>query len=101
MNTLPKSLGACMLTTALVFAQSPQPSFEVASVKPNKSGERGSRLGMSPNGRMTATNISLKQLITNAYNLRDFQVTGGPDWLDVDRFDIAATVGHAIVPTPG
>jgi uncharacterized protein (TIGR03435 family) len=92
---------ALVLCAAFASAQDAGPAFEVASVKPNKSGERGSRLGMSPNGRMTATNVSLKQLITNAYNLRDFQITGGPDWLDVDRFDVAATVGHAVVPTPG
>ena len=106
MNNTAK-LVLCLVLSALamcpsgVSAQIAGPSFEVASVKPNNSGERGSRLGMSPNGRMTATNVSLKQLILNAYNLRDFQVTGGPNWLDVDRFDISATVGHAIQPTPG
>jgi len=93
-------VGSVLLCAAVISAQT-SPAFEAASVKPNKSGERGSRLGMSPNGRMTATNASLKQLITNAYNLRDFQVTGGPDWLDVDRFDIAATAGHPILPTSG
>jgi uncharacterized protein (TIGR03435 family) len=94
-------LSALALSASLASAQTPGPAFEVASVKPNKSGEQGSRVGMAPNGRFTATNVTLKQLITNAYNLRSFQVTGGPDWLDVDRFDISATVGHAIQPTAG
>ena len=74
-------------------------SFEVASVKPNKSGDRGSRIGMSPNGRFTATNVTLKQMVTTAYNLRNFQVIGGPSWFDTDHFDIVATVGHEIMPT--
>ena len=74
--------------------------FEVNSVKPNKTGDQNSRLGMNPqNGRFMATNVTVKQLITNAYNLRSFQVTGGPSWLDTDRFDLMATVGHEIKPT--
>jgi uncharacterized protein (TIGR03435 family) len=88
------------LCASVLSAQSAGPTFEVASVKPNKTGEQNSRLGMSPNGRFMATNVTLKQLITNAYNLRGFQVTGGPDWLDVDHFDISATVGHVIQPSP-
>ena len=43
-----------------------------------------------PPGRFTATNIPLKVLITNAYQLSFFQVVGGPDWIGTDRFDIAA-----------
>ena len=75
-------------------------TFEVTSVKPNKTGDQGSRVGMSPNGRFQATNVTLKQMITNASNLRSFPVVGGPAWLESDRFDIAATVGHEIKPTP-
>jgi Protein of unknown function (DUF3738). len=74
-------------------------TFDVASVKPNKSGDPRSGVGMSPNGRFTATNVTLKQLVTNAYNLRSFQVIGGPNWFDTDRFDIVASVGHEITPT--
>jgi uncharacterized protein (TIGR03435 family) len=88
-------------SASVISAQVAGARFEVASVKPNKSGDRGTRLGMAPNGRLNVINASLKQLITNAYNLRDFQVTGGPDWLDVDRFDITAAAGHEILPSPG
>jgi len=84
-------------------AQQPQDianaRFEVASVKPNKSGENGMRIGMSPNGRFQATNVTVQSLIQNAYNVRPFQVSGGPGWLTSDRFDIVATVGHEIKPT--
>jgi uncharacterized protein (TIGR03435 family) len=74
-------------------------TFDVASVKPNKSGDQGSRVGMSPSGRFMATNVTLKQLVSTAYNLRSFQVIGGPNWFDADRFDIVAVVGHEITPT--
>ena len=87
---------AIPLVAALASAQAPQPAdtaapaFEVASVKPNKTGAPGGSFVMPP-GRFTATNIPLKVLITNAYQLSFFQVVGGPDWVSTERFDIAAT----------
>ena len=51
-----------------------------------------------PPGRFTATNIPLKVLITNAYQLSFFQVVGGPDWVSTDRFDIAATAPDGAPP---
>lgn len=98
----------CLFAPA-VLAQTPAPpptpaakvEFEAASVKPNKSGETNSRIGMSPGGRMNATNVTLRQLILSAYNLRPFQLTGGPGWLGSERFDIAATVGHEVRPEAG
>jgi hypothetical protein len=59
-------------------------AFEVASVKPNKTGAPGGSFVMPP-GRFTASNIPLKVLITNAYQLSFFQVVGGPDWIGTDR----------------
>jgi uncharacterized protein (TIGR03435 family) len=35
-------------------------------------------------------NATLKDLIRFCYRLRDFQILGGPKWLEVDRYDIAA-----------
>lgn len=45
---------------------------------------------MRPGGRYTATNFTLRQLILQAYRLQEFQVPGGPGWLDTDRFDVIA-----------
>ncbi len=36
------------------------------------------------------TGQTLKGLICAAYQVKDFQVTGGPKWIDADRFDINA-----------
>ena len=66
------------------------PAFEVASVKPNKSGDGDSRLGIQPGGRFIATNVSLRMLIRSAYQLQEFQIVGGPGWIDSERFDIMA-----------
>jgi uncharacterized protein (TIGR03435 family) len=71
------------------YTDSTSVAFEVASVKPNKTGALGGSFVMPP-GRFTASNIPLKVLITNAYQLSFFQVVGGPDWIGTDRFDITA-----------
>jgi uncharacterized protein (TIGR03435 family) len=65
-------------------------SFGVTSVKPNKSGSGSSRSGIRPNGYFFATNVSLKSLIVQAYGILGFQVSGGPSWVDADRFDVEA-----------
>ena len=98
-----RHLLAAFVVTAAVAAQTPQstdiaaPAFEVASVKPNRTGAPGGSFVMPP-GRFTATNIPLRVLITNAYQLSFFQVVGGPDWVGTDRFDIAATAPDGAPP---
>jgi uncharacterized protein (TIGR03435 family) len=74
----------------MLAAQTTSPAFEVASIKLNKSGERASHGGTQPGGRFTATNVTLFQLIRNAYGLTDSQVAGGPSWINTDHFDIIA-----------
>ena len=66
------------------------PSFEVASIKPNNSGSPMVMMVPQPGGRFTATNVSVRMLILNAYQLPFFRVEGGPDWIQSDRFDVAA-----------
>jgi uncharacterized protein (TIGR03435 family) len=82
---------ALSLLTPVVPAQSP--AFEVASVKENTSGDVQALMYPQPGGRFTATNVTLRALIENAYQLQESQVSGGPDWLDRDRFDISAKAG--------
>ena len=72
-------------------AQTPaNAAFEVASVRPNKSGDGRVMLGMQPGGRFTATNVPLRLLVRQAFNVQDFQIVGGPDWITSDRFDVVA-----------
>jgi len=72
-------------------AAAPLPSFEVASIKPNRSRDtlRGAEW---PPGRYTATNQPIKALIEFAYDLRDFQLSGGPSWIASERYDVDAKV---------
>src|SRR4051794_30239391 len=86
--------GVAALNAGRVQAQAAQtpagPAFEVASVKPNNSGDGRVMFANQPGGRFTATNVTLKLLIRNAYQLQDFQIVGGPSWIASDRFDIVA-----------
>ena len=96
----------CFATTAVVAtvagaaalaAQTPQdaPAFEVASIKPNNSGDGRVMMQNQP-GRFIATNVTLRVLIRQAYQLQDFQISGGPGWLDSDHFDINAKVPDGV-----
>jgi len=68
-------------------------AFEVASVKPNTpdgSGVFRAGLQPQPGGRLNATGANLRMLIRFAYNVDDTQISGGPSWIDSDRYDIVA-----------
>ena len=65
-------------------------AFDVASVKPNISGDMRVSVQAMPGGRFTATNAPLRTLVREAYAVQGFQLSGGPGWLDSDRFDIVA-----------
>jgi len=65
-------------------------TFEVASIKPSPADARGTSLQLLPPNGMQVSNAPLRMLITFAYNIRDFQLSGGPAWIGTDRFDILA-----------
>jgi uncharacterized protein (TIGR03435 family) len=76
---------------AILRAQTPNPppTFDVAAIKQNKSGENNGRFG-GPASRFTATNVPVLQFVLFAYQVQSFQVEGGPDWIRTDRYDINA-----------
>jgi uncharacterized protein (TIGR03435 family) len=65
-------------------------AFEVASVKPSKDPCCSSSWNSTPGGRISMKNQSLKNLIKIAYKVKDDQISGGPKWIDSDRYDIDA-----------
>jgi uncharacterized protein (TIGR03435 family) len=69
------------------------PAFEVASVKPNTSGDGRVLMMPQPGGRLSLVNVPLKLMIRNAYRLQDFQIVGGPDWMSTARYDVVAKAG--------
>ena len=85
-------LAAGSVAVALGQTQSPiaRPEFEVASVKPNASGNNDLLMRPPVDGRFTATNVTLKMLIALAYKVRQLEISGGPAWIASDRYDINA-----------
>jgi uncharacterized protein (TIGR03435 family) len=66
-------------------------AFDVASIKPNNSGAVGEQVRFyPPSGRVMMTNVTVKRMIQNAYQLQDQQIAGGPGWIVSEHFDIVA-----------
>ncbi len=88
-----KLLVALLLSGAVASvlgAQEKDATFEVASVKANKSGDGNGNLRGLPGGRVQATNMPVRPIITFAYQLAGYQLVGGPGWLTTDRYDLIA-----------
>jgi len=119
------AVGVLALTGALVHAQaqapaqSPAPAqsdttsnvrFEVASIKRNLQGEAEraalpafatpfpGRSQTLPGGRLRGPNMSVREIIRDAYGYRNRpngEIVGAlPDWIDKERYDVEARAAH-------
>jgi hypothetical protein len=71
---------ACVVT---LHAQAPgAPAFEVASIRENVSASDNASVRAQPGGRVSVTNNSLRNIMRNAYNVQNYQIIGGPDWIN-------------------
>jgi uncharacterized protein (TIGR03435 family) len=74
------------------------PAFEVASIKPNPS-RTGIRGHGFPGDRFEARNVPVRDLIMVGFGepgrlVPESLMSGGPSWIDTDRFDVTAKVGR-------
>jgi len=67
-----------------------EPRFEVASLKASPSDAGGTTVYNPTPERFAADNITTRTLIALAWDVRVFQVSGGPGWLDSQRYDVVA-----------
>lgn len=96
-------IGLCVVVAAAVAltipARAQSSSFEVASVKPsdpNPTGPLGGTPFVLPAlGRLTAQNVTLRILVMAAYQKQPFEIVGGPEWQNADKFDINAKAADA------
>jgi len=80
----------CSISILLAsWAGAQSPAFEAATIKPSKD-EPGHSGSHTHTGMIVLTGQTLKGLICSAYRVKDFQVSGGPKWIDGDRFDVNA-----------
>jgi uncharacterized protein (TIGR03435 family) len=86
-----------MLIAGLAFGQAANSTlkFEAADIFPATAATPGTnsqkmRSGLYRSGRYEVHSATMLDLISTAYNLDADHVTGGPGWIEKDRFDIAA-----------
>jgi bla regulator protein blaR1 len=98
-NPLPLVLKRATAETAWAIPEPPPPpkpmaadakaEFEVATIKPSVPDRPGRAFRVQ--GRQFSTiNTTLIDIITFTYGVHAKQVTGGPSWMESEKFDIAA-----------
>ena len=83
-------VGALLVGVSGLIVAAQRPAFEVASIKRNTSVGQLSSMNGQPGGRITVTNHTLRSIVRNINRLQSYQIVGGPDWIDADRWDIVA-----------
>jgi len=98
--SLPAGLILMSLSVPGLFGQSlsqsgpqPNPQFEVASVKPHSSsgGSTINSIARDP-GLVAYTGLTVRGLMKEAYGLKVYPLSTGPDALSTDRYDVIAKV---------
>jgi uncharacterized protein (TIGR03435 family) len=83
------AIGICLFA-AMASGQAAQ-QFDAASIRPSDPQDRRVSFDVSPGGRLTATNVTVRALLRFAYQLADPQISGGPGWVTGQGFNIVAT----------
>jgi uncharacterized protein (TIGR03435 family) len=88
---------ALMVTAGLGQSQdvvsSARLEFEVASIRADPRIDVS--IGKPPGGRLVARGIIIRFLIALAYDVKDFQVIGGPSWIGREQYSIDAKPGDS------
>jgi uncharacterized protein (TIGR03435 family) len=67
------------------------PAFEVATIKPiNPNANNIVGFYSYPGGRVKVGYATVQMLMYYAFNIQEFQISGGPDWVTKDRYNIEA-----------
>jgi uncharacterized protein (TIGR03435 family) len=85
--------------SAIGAGEAQAPTFEAASVKVNRTGDRARVMPM-PSGQYIATAVTLRDLVLGTYLLHASQLVGGPAWFATARFDINARTERPLAGGP-
>lgn len=88
-------LFCCVVASCLLPAQEPRAKFDVASVKKSKAGTMNYSFHSTANG-FSAENMPLDKIICLAYHIKNFQLIGGPKWIQDFGYDINAKADRKI-----
>jgi uncharacterized protein (TIGR03435 family) len=103
MGSSSRKVLVALLAACRIFAQSAaiRPAFdefEVASIKPTSPDVRGRWIKMQSVHQFEAKNHAVRTLVAAAYNVSPQAISGGPAWIDSDRFDILAKAPGEVRP---
>ena len=94
-----KQVLLAVLFSGVAFAQSASPTFESADVHVSaRSNNPTMRGGALRGGRYELRTATMVDLISVAYSMESNKILGGPNWLDWDRFDVAAKAPQGTKP---
>ena len=100
---VPVAMGQANPTPMADPPQNAQPlEFDVATIKPNKSGSNSIydySVAPPPDG-FVVKNMPLKMLISEAYGVRSDLISGGPKWIEADRYDITGKITNSASQEP-
>lgn len=84
-------IASALAFVAVALAAESQPAFEVASIKPiDRTGVPGHGSMSQSGSRVTFNGYTLTGLLMYAYDVRNYQISGGPGWMGSDTFVITA-----------
>lgn len=96
------AVSAVLFAGVVLKAQTPPtrtpPVSYVASIKPSDPQAR-TLSEYLPGGRLSATAVTVRNLLRIAYRIQDYQLVGAPAWFSTRRFDIAAKAEDNPAPT--
>ncbi len=85
---IPVAIGVLRAQT---LSEAPKHTYDVVSIRSNKSGANNVRIGPGPQGGVRTENTSVLTLLTFAYDVRDFQFVDVPGWVSTERYDVSFT----------
>ena len=99
-----RTVAALVVMATEMFAQTPAQrpafaAFEVATINPTpQDWTAGRYIRMQSAHQLIAKNYALRILISAAYNLSPQAISGGPEWVDSDHYDILAKTPGEVRP---
>ena len=93
-------MGVTALLAGPVLGQAPapRPAFDIAGIQVSTRPQPGMRGGLLRGTRYELRNANMVDLIRTAYVVQPERITGGPSWIEWNRFDIAALAPEGTSP---
>jgi bla regulator protein blaR1 len=102
--SIPFAIGSVQAQSVHAQSSPPAPAYtyEVVSIHPSKPGQGRTYFRGGTAGGYRTQNTTTMELLTWAYQVHDYQISGAPGWVKDDRFDVSFTPDKTEVsPGPG